>query len=149
MTLGVCRPQSGDKGWSSVESSWRTIASLVRWCDGGREPSAVNVNLYRDSQSQVRWHSDDEPLCGVSRESELIVHLILGASALIRWKPRRSCSLCVEDGLLLSHGDLLVMGGSAQDKLTHQTDPGLECQGINLTSRWIEQFASRLLKGTK
>ena len=33
---------------------------------------------------------------------------------------------CVEDGLLLSHGYLLVMDGSAQDELLHQTDPGLQ-----------------------
>ena len=40
--------------------------------------------------------------------SKLIVSLSFGAGALFRWKPRPSCSLCVE-GLLLSHSDLSVI----------------------------------------
>ena len=54
-----------DKGWSFVESLWRTIAPLMRpWCNEGEGPSAVNANLCGDSQSQVQRHSDDEPLFG-------------------------------------------------------------------------------------
>ena len=33
------------------------------------------------------------------------------------------------------------MDGLAQDELLHQTDPGLEGQRINLTFRWIRQYA--------
>ena len=51
------------------------------WCDEGAEPSSVKVDLYGDSQSQVRWHSDDEPLFGVLGESKLIVSLSFCASA--------------------------------------------------------------------
>ena len=49
------------------------------WCNEGDGPSAVSVNLYGDSQSQARWHSDDEPLFGVSGETKLIISLSLGA----------------------------------------------------------------------
>ena len=50
------------------------------WCNDG-EGQAVNVNLYGDSQSQVRWHSDDEPLFEVSQISNLIISPSLVASA--------------------------------------------------------------------
>ena len=77
----------------------------------GEGPSAANLNLYGESQSRLRWHSDDEPLLGASGDPKLIVSLSSGASALFRWKLCRPCSLCVEAGLMLSHGDLLVMDG--------------------------------------
>ena len=96
---------------SFVESSWRTKTLLMRqWCITWEEPSAVNVNLYRDPQSQVRRHSDDEPLFSSIWESKLVVFLGLGAGALFRWKPCRSRSLRAEDGLLPSHGDPLGLG---------------------------------------
>ena len=57
--------RTGEKGWSFVDSLWRTIASLMRpWCNEGERPSAANVILHGDLQSQVRCHSDDEPLLG-------------------------------------------------------------------------------------
>ena len=81
------RPQTGHKGWSFVESVRMTIAPLMRpLCNEGEEPSAANVNLHGDSQSQVRWRSDDELLFGISGESELIVSLNFGASALFSMK---------------------------------------------------------------
>ena len=128
-----------------VESLWKTSAPLMRpRSNEGKGPSAVNVNFFGDSHSQVRWHSDDEPSFGLSGEPKLIVSLSLGAGALFRWKSRRFCSLCVEDGTLHSHGDLLVMDGLAQDEFLHQTDPGLESQRINLTFRWILKTCPRL-----
>ena len=50
----------------------------------------------------------------------------------------------MEDGLLLSNGDLLVMNGLAQGELLHQTDPGLKSQRINLTFRLNEQHVDGL-----
>ena len=37
--------------------------------------------------------------------------------------------------------DLLVMDGSVQDELLHQTDSGSESQRINLTFKWIKHHA--------
>ena len=48
-----------------------------------------------------------------SQRSLLIVSLSSGAGVLCRWKLRRSCAIDLEDGLLLSHGDLLVVDGLA------------------------------------
>ena len=65
-----------------------TLVRVFLWtiappCDHGamkgQGSSAANVSLHGDSQSQVRWHSDDEPLFGVFGESMLIVSLSLGA----------------------------------------------------------------------
>ena len=80
------RPQTGNKRWSFVESLWRTIGPLIRpWCNDWEEPTAVNVHLYRDPHSCVRWHSDDESLFGGKGVDKLIVsiHLSVEGSSVL------------------------------------------------------------------
>ena len=83
----------------------------------GRCATAANLNLYRGGNSCVGWHRDDEPLFGEYGDAKLIVSVSLGGSAVFEWK-RRSCP--DDEGHLccLGHGDILVMDGRCQDKLT-------------------------------
>ena len=48
-------------------------------------------------------------------------------------------SLCASDGLTLSHGDLLVMDGLAQDELVHQTALSWSVNGFTSRSHKFKQ----------
>ena len=84
----------------------------------------MNVNLYEDSQSQVRRHSDDEQLflsiwgIQADRVSQLRCWCSFTMeTSSVSFAPRRGRHVAFLDG-------------SAQDELLHQTDPGLESQRI-------------------
>ena len=59
--------------------------------------------------TKSEWHSDGEPLFGASGKFQLIVSLSFGVSALsFDGNLVGLVRICLEDGLLLSHGDLLL-----------------------------------------
>lgn len=95
--------------------------------------NSVLLNLYRDGQDSMGWHSDDEPELG---RNPLIASISLGAARrfLLQHKKRR---LRLE--WLLEDGDVLVLGGTTQHCWRHHVPKIRQPMGprINLTFRWI------------
>ena len=81
----------------------------------GESLNGVLLNLYRDGQDAMGWHSDDEPELG---PEPLLVSLNLGATR--RFDLRRTGSTRIEHSLELEHGSLLVMSGPTQHHWQHQ-----------------------------
>jgi alkylated DNA repair dioxygenase AlkB len=99
-----------------------------------RDMNGVLLNLYRNGQDAIGWHSDDEPELG---SEPLVVSLNLGATR--RFDFRRKGASRIQHSIALEHGSLLVMGGPTQHYWQHQiartrkvTEPRL-----NLTFRQI------------
>lgn len=95
--------------------------------------NSVLLNLYRDGQDSMGWHSDDEPELG---RNPVIASVSFGAARrfLLQHKKRR---LRVE--LLLEDGDVLVLGGTTQHCWRHHVPKTRQPVGsrINLTFRAI------------
>jgi alkylated DNA repair dioxygenase AlkB len=95
--------------------------------------NSVLLNLYRDGQDSMGWHSDDEPELG---RNPVIASVSLGAARrfLLQHKKQR---LRVE--LLLEDGDVLVLGGATQHHWRHHVPKTRQPVGsrINLTFRTI------------
>ncbi|MBE7376602.1 alpha-ketoglutarate-dependent dioxygenase AlkB [Pseudomonas sp. AL-54] len=77
--------------------------------------NGVLLNLYRDGQDAMGWHSDDEPELG---REPLLASLSLGA--VRRFDLRRKGGSRIEHSLELGHGSLLVMSGATQHHWQHQ-----------------------------
>jgi alkylated DNA repair dioxygenase AlkB len=101
--------------------------------------NSVLLNLYRDGQDSMGWHSDDEPELG---RDPVIASVSFGAARrfLMQHKKRR---LRVE--LRLEDGDVLVLGGATQHCWRHHVPKTRQPTGarINLTFRCI--LTSQLL----
>jgi alkylated DNA repair dioxygenase AlkB len=100
--------------------------------------NGVLLNLYRDENDGVSWHSDDEPELGAE---PVIASLSLGATRLfqLRHKDSRRNGLPWEE-LRLGSGSLLVMRGSTQRHWQHRLPKqiGRPCGArVNLSFRWI------------
>ena len=77
--------------------------------------NGVLLNLYRDGQDAMGWHSDDEPELG---RDPLLVSLNLGETR--RFDFRHKGTSRIARSLELQHGSLLVMRGSTQHYWQHQ-----------------------------
>jgi alkylated DNA repair dioxygenase AlkB len=116
---------------------WTPLLSEIREqveTQVGQRLNGVLLNLYRDGQDAMGWHSDDEPELG---PEPLVVSLNLGA--IRRFDFRRKGASRIEHSLELEHGSLLVMRGATQHYWQHQiartrkvTEPRL-----NLTFRQL------------
>ena len=99
------------------------------------EFNAVLLNLYRDGNDYIGWHSDDEKELA---EGSIIGSLSLGASRRFLFRRRDNHQIKVE--LNLKHGDFLIMSGTTQKYWQHQV-PKTKAQlntRINLTFRVIK-----------
>ncbi len=95
--------------------------------------NSVLVNLYRDGNDYVGWHSDDEEELG---DQPLIASLTLGASRPFAWQHKDS----QEEGQLpIDSGTLLVMRPAFQRHWFHSIprDPSIREGRINLTFRRV------------
>jgi len=98
--------------------------------------NSVLINLYRDGNDAMGWHSDDEPELG---DQPMIASVSLGASRrfLLRHKDveKRTASTRLE----LSHGSLLTMGGQTQRYWQHSVSRTKKSvmQRVNLTFRRV------------
>jgi alkylated DNA repair dioxygenase AlkB len=81
----------------------------------GQQMNGVLLNLYRDGQDAMGWHSDDEPELGPEPR---VVSLNLGATR--RFDLRRKGTSRIEHSIGLEHGSLLVMSGPTQHHWQHQ-----------------------------
>jgi alkylated DNA repair dioxygenase AlkB len=97
--------------------------------------NSVLLNLYRDGQDSMGWHSDDEPELG---KNPVIASLSLGAARRFHLKPKKRKDL---ENLRfdLTHGSLLIMGGALQHHWLHQISKTKRAVGVrvNLTFRWV------------
>jgi alkylated DNA repair dioxygenase AlkB len=104
----------------------------------GIEFNAVFLNLYRNGNDGVGWHSDDQRELGLN---PTIASVSLGASR--RFVFRRKDDRQVKITLELSAGDLLIMAGETQHFWQHcvpKTSPKSASQvapRINLTYRAV------------
>jgi alkylated DNA repair dioxygenase AlkB len=100
--------------------------------------NSVLLNLYRDGQDSMGWHSDDEKELG---DNPVIASLSLGAERVFHLRHKTDPALKLK--LPLPHGSCLVMGGAMQHHWQHALPktarPLIEFGGarINLTFRLI------------
>lgn len=102
-----------------------------------RHFNSVLLNLYRDENDSVGWHSDAEPELG---SCPVISSLSLGESRTFRLRHRSRKDL--KPLLLdLSDGSLLLMAGKTQHCWQHAVMKERQARGprINLTFRLIRQ----------
>ncbi len=99
----------------------------------GQAFNSVLLNLYRDGQDAMGWHSDDEPELG---REPLIASLSLGASRRFQLAHRHQP---YKLEIVLNDGDLLVMSGPTQHHWRHAIPRQANCHQarINLTFRRI------------
>ena len=96
--------------------------------------NGVLLNLYRDGQDAMGWHSDDEAALG---PEPVVVSLSLGATRRLDF--RRKGGSRIEYSIELEHGSLLVMGGATQHHWQHQIarTRKIGTPRLNLTFRLI------------
>lgn len=97
--------------------------------------NSVLLNLYRDGQDSMGWHSDDEPELG---RNPAIASLSLGATRRFDLRHRRDRT--IKQQIALTHGSLLVMAGATQHHWQHQIAKTKRVQEprINLTFRYVQ-----------
>ena len=99
--------------------------------------NSVLLNLYRDGQDSMGWHSDAEPELG---RDPVIASVSLGAVRrfVLRHKKRKEQSIALE----LEPGSVLVMGGPLQHHWRHALPKTRQPVGprINLTFRLIQRL---------
>jgi alkylated DNA repair dioxygenase AlkB len=124
-------------GLTHPPRSWpdllRELRQLVEQLTASRF-NTVLLNLYRDGNDSMSWHSDDEPELG---RNPAIASLNFGATRRFRFRNRkdRSKTLAVD----LSDASLLLMGGAIQHHWQHALPKSKKPMGarINLTFRQV------------
>ncbi len=98
--------------------------------------NSVLVNLYRDGNDSMGWHSDHEPELG---DKPVIASLSIGAVRRFRLKPRQASLRRELSVIELGHGSLLRMAGDTQRHYLHDLPKAGAGVGprINLTFRQI------------
>jgi alkylated DNA repair dioxygenase AlkB len=96
----------------------------------------VLLNLYRNGQDHMGWHSDDEKELG---QNPLIASLSLGEERLFCLRHKFESST-PQIKLNLTHGSLLIMGGEIQHFWKHKISPSKKIlkERLNLTFRFIK-----------
>lgn len=106
--------------------------AIERVC--GERFNGVLLNLYRDGQDSMGWHSDDEAELG---PSPAIASLSLGEPR--RFLLRARADPARRHELLLANGSLLLMEPPLQAHWQHALPKMRGCAGprLNLTWRWV------------
>jgi alkylated DNA repair dioxygenase AlkB len=97
--------------------------------------NSVLLNLYRNGEDTMGFHSDCEPELG---PEPTIASLSLGAARRFLLKPRKK-STGAGGELSLGHGSLLIMRGHSQDDFVHGVprEPKVTGARLNLTFRSV------------
>ena len=97
--------------------------------------NSVLLNLYRDGNDSVAWHSDDEPELG---KEPVIASVSLGAERVFQFRRKDNAAEKLE--VNLPHGSLLLMSGCSQSEWVHQVPKRRHVvePRINLTFRRIK-----------
>jgi len=118
----------------------RVVMKILGWEDQVDDPSACNINLYRDGEDCVGWHADDENLFGGLVGNCLIMSLSLGQTRTFQMKLKEShYEYNPPTSIRLDHGDICTMEGLMQRFYWHRVPPNIAESNprINLTFRWI------------
>lgn len=96
--------------------------------------NSVLLNLYRNGQDSMGWHSDDEKELG---RDPIIASLSLGQERRFIFRDKKDHENKRE--LVLKHGSLLIMSGKTQEYYHHSVPKQLKINEprINLTFRRI------------
>jgi alkylated DNA repair dioxygenase AlkB len=105
--------------------------------------NGVLLNLYRDGQDYIGWHSDDEKDLAKGDEKDLAKGAVIGSLSLgetRRFIFRRRDNHQNRIELSLSDGDFLIMGGETQKFWQHHVPKSAKSTHprINLTFRVIK-----------
>lgn len=92
------------------------------------------LNLYRDGQDSMGWHSDDEAALGTN---PTIASISLGAERIFHLQHKYKAIQTIK--IALQPGSLLLMRGSLQRHWQHQLPKTRRQIGarINITYRWV------------
>lgn len=124
-------------GISMNINPWTSQLELLKAiCEqkAGRVFNSLLINLYRNGEDKVSWHSDNEPELG---RDPCIASLSLGAVRRFKFRHLDSKEI-VECSL--SPGSLVVMSGLSQSKWEHEVPKETRVKGprINLTFRSVD-----------
>jgi alkylated DNA repair dioxygenase AlkB len=105
----------------------------------GQRYNSVLLNLYRNENDSVGWHSDDEPALG---PAPVIASLSLGEARIFQFR-HRTRKEQKRIAVALTDGSLLLMAGATQRYWQHAITKEKSARGprINLTFRNIVQAA--------
>lgn len=115
--------------WTPLLSSIK--AKVENFC--GHSFNSVLVNLYRNGEDHVGWHSDNEPELG---QQPLIASVTFGAEREFAFRHKKSS---IHGSVLLRSGTLLVMPPDFQHDWFHSVpvDGSVTTGRINLTFRKV------------
>jgi alkylated DNA repair dioxygenase AlkB len=112
------------------------VQKLTGWVNRqlNRQFNSVLLNLYRDGNEHMGWHSDDEPELGLMPE---IASLSLGHTRRFELRHLQSGH---QLNLSLADGDLLLMAGACQQFWQHRLPKQAKVESVrmNLTFREIK-----------
>jgi len=96
--------------------------------------NSVLLNLYRDGNDSISWHTDAEKELGIN---PVIASVNFGATRKFQLRHKNTKE---KIELQLSHGSLLIMGGEMQHNWQHQVPKTKQVvkERINLTFRVIK-----------
>jgi alkylated DNA repair dioxygenase AlkB len=105
----------------------------------GTRFNSVLLNLYRDGNDSMGWHSDDEPELG---PDPVIASVNFGEAR--RFDLRLKADHKQKQHILLEDGSVLIMKGDLQHHWQHQVAKSAKIQNtrINLTFRTIKSQSS-------
>jgi alkylated DNA repair dioxygenase AlkB len=136
----------GDKGASYAYSGnrfepspWTPLLKKLRQKVEALSQSSFNsvlLNLYRDSNDNMGWHSDNEAELG---PKPTIASLSLGATREFQLKHVNRPDIGIVK-IALTHGSLLVMSGTTQQYWLHaiKREKNHVSPRINLTFRYVQ-----------
>ncbi|MFS2187249.1 alpha-ketoglutarate-dependent dioxygenase AlkB [Mucilaginibacter sp. Mucisp84] len=96
--------------------------------------NSVLLNLYRDGNDSMSWHSDDEKELGTN---PLIASVNFGEERRFDFKKKENPK--IKHSIMLNNGSILVMKGDIQHNWQHQIAKSMKAKGtrINLTFRLV------------
>ena len=100
--------------------------------------NSVLLNLYRDGNDYMSWHSDNEPELG---KMPVIASISLGATRQFKFRKKSRDANEKSISIPLAHGTLLVMDGLTQQHWEHSVpkETRVKSARINLTFRLISK----------
>ena len=111
------------------------LKELKEICEekSGTSFNSLLLNLYRDGNDKVAWHSDNEPELG---KEPCIASLSLGATRRFKFRHREDKNVLERS---LDSGSLVVMSGLSQKKWEHEIplEKKVKNPRINLTFRKV------------
>jgi alkylated DNA repair dioxygenase AlkB len=121
-------------GTNMVMNDWTPpLLQLKEICEeeSGHRFNSVLLNLYRDGNDKVGWHSDNEPELG---SEPTIASLSLGAPRRFKFRHRETKEVVEK---ILANGSLVIMSGLSQKCWEHEIprQAGIKGPRINLTFR--------------